>query len=192
MATYTYEKLEQDENRLLELKWGEEGSALVANLLVRRLLDKEDEELRADDSPGIPFRVTNTSMETSSIPRSNPFPTKQAESHEAVSYCWGGGSKTPITILEHTTQHPVPIRSNLEHALRQFRTQVPSHKSQLFWIDALRINQGNKQRKRGQNKKMSLIYNRASNVKVWLGNIYEDSYRAVSFIQKVLLLSRLV
>ena len=76
--------------------------------------------------------------------------------------------------------------------MRQFRTQIPSHKSQLFWIDALRINQGNKQRKRGQNKKMSLIYNRASNVKVWLGNIYEDSHRAVSFIQKVLLLSRLV
>lgn len=45
---------------MLELKWGEEGLALVANLLVRRLLNKEDEELRADDSPGIPFRVTDT------------------------------------------------------------------------------------------------------------------------------------
>ena len=186
MATYTYGKLEQDEIRLLELKWGEEGSILVANLLVRRLLDEEDEELRVDGSPGIPFRVTDTSVEQSFVPMSNPFPTKLAESYEAVSYCWGGGPTTPIMIIEHTTQHPIPIRSNLENALRQFRTQIPPHSSQLFWIDALCIDQSNKQEKSAQIKKMSLIYNRASNVKVWLGIAYEDSDRAVSFIQKFL------
>jgi hypothetical protein len=186
MAIYTYGHLEQDEIRLLELKWGEDGSVLVANLLSRRLLDDEDEELRADGTPGIPFRVTDTSIETAPAPRGNPFPTKLAESYEAVSYCWGGGPASSIMIIEHTTQHPLQIKSNLEHALRQFRTQIPPHSSQLFWIDALCIDQKNKVEKSAQIKKMSLIYNRASNVKVWLGKSYEDSDTAISFIQKFL------
>jgi hypothetical protein len=38
MGTYVYEPLQQDEIRLLELHGGEEGSDLVANLLIRRLL----------------------------------------------------------------------------------------------------------------------------------------------------------
>jgi len=79
MGTYVYEPLQQDEIRLLELHGSEEGSDLVANLLIRRLLDDNDEELRADGTPStIPLRVTDTSWDEPFAPPGNLFPTPRA------------------------------------------------------------------------------------------------------------------
>ena len=74
------------------------------------------------------------------------------------------------------------IRSNLEHALREFRLE---DKPLVLWCDAICINQSDNEEKSQQIQKMVKIYHRASEVAIWLGREEEDSHLAVPFIYDI-------
>jgi hypothetical protein len=87
--------------------------------------------------------------------------------YEALSYAWGGPNNTKAVDINGTS---VPVRRNLDRALRHFRKK---DEERVLWIDAICINQANDAEKSWQVKLMADIYRRAQRVLVWLG-IYED------------------
>ncbi|KAK5135282.1 hypothetical protein LTR08_005385 [Meristemomyces frigidus] len=56
----------------------------------------------------------------------------------------------------------------------------------MFWVDAVSINQNDIPEKNTQIQKLAMIYNRATNVSVWLGGEDSDSGRAIEFIERLL------
>jgi hypothetical protein len=107
---------------------------------------------------------------------------------EALSYTWG----------DHTTLRTIAIRSrkrcflhvteNLESALRHLRH---SNKKRLLWIDALCINQGDRQERSSQVMKMGQIYSQARNVCIWLGEDAGRSDDGMEFVNQVSHLEKL-
>ncbi|KAK4076663.1 uncharacterized protein Triagg1_4266 [Trichoderma aggressivum f. europaeum] len=89
---------------------------------------------------------------------------------EALSYRWGTGKMTyAITLNGYSFQ----VGENLLDALIFLRSQSMSKKAcQLFWIDAICINQGDLEERSKQVRIMDHIYSRASTVVVWLGYKY--------------------
>ena len=102
--------------------------------------------------------------------------------YEALSYYWGtdqpnceikiqdirkakgkGISKNIAKSMRFETFY---IRSNLDAALRHFRSPDPDTPISL-WVDALCINQDDKEEKTHQVQKMSQIYRTANHVLVW-------------------------
>jgi hypothetical protein len=98
--------------------------------------------------------------------------------YKALSYCWGDVSDTVEILLYLPTtkgdddawNEPVVrnyrITRNLEAALRSLRS---SNNIQLFWIDAICINQGNPKEKTHQVGLMNLVYSSSNEVVIWLG-----------------------
>jgi hypothetical protein len=83
--------------------------------------------------------------------------------YEAVSYMWGTDSPScPINISGYT-EH---VRENLNDALIQLRRP---HDTRVLWIDALCINQDDKQERNQQVAQMGMIYSKAENVCISLG-----------------------
>jgi Heterokaryon incompatibility protein (HET) len=106
------------------------------------------------------------------------------ERYEALSYTWGDHDQESfIRILSEGNAHKMPITPNLKAALRQLRDP---EKFRLLWIDALCINQRSEEEKSLQVPKMAGIYTRAFNVCIWLGEEYQSSDLAVSFIKRIL------
>lgn len=106
------------------------------------------------------------------------------ERYEALSYTWGSpDQKSFIRILSEGNADKMGITPNLKAALRQLRDP---DKPRLLWIDALCINQKNEKEKSLQVPKMASIYTRAFNVCIWLGEEYQQSDLAVSFIKRML------
>lgn len=96
--------------------------------------------------------------------------------YEALSYCWGrrGSSFDRDEILMVTrdernveSQVRVPVQSNLYQALVQLRPRRGG--SRTLWIDAICINQDDKEERAQQVSQMRRIYAQASQVVVWLG-----------------------
>ncbi|KAI9704630.1 MAG: hypothetical protein M1820_005378 [Bogoriella megaspora] len=141
---------------------------------------------------------------------------------EALSYSWGDDEPTSVIYLrEHTfsdannssehrtkrshnrsllrhqhdsTGSPFRVRNNLLSALTQLRH--PSYKIHL-WIDAVSINQDNNVEKSHQISKMAIIYSKARNVRIWLGESDPvlRSDEGMNFVDKIAdlkLLDRLV
>lgn len=101
---------------------------------------------------------------------------KSPENYIALSYAWGLESDPHHTI--YVNDRPVSVRQNLFSALREFRTTLaeyfnptssPGQKGAI-WIDALCINQSCDAEKSSQVQLMSMIYNYAGNILVWLGD----------------------
>ncbi|KAH9209961.1 heterokaryon incompatibility protein-domain-containing protein, partial [Leptodontidium sp. 2 PMI_412] len=83
--------------------------------------------------------------------------------YTALSYCWGSASKTePITL----NQYPFRVTENLYAALQVL---CGSHNTDLFWIDAICINQSDLEERSAQVQNMKKIYEQASRVVIWLG-----------------------
>ncbi|KAH6664129.1 heterokaryon incompatibility protein-domain-containing protein [Halenospora varia] len=172
MTTYVYRALEDDEIRLLELHSGDDDGPLEATLHVCRL--PEDEEPR--DSHEV------------LITRDGGFDVPNAPDYQALSYVWGAedAALQCLNIIEDEGSSQFLIKPNLDDALRQFRRGIPARSSQLLWIDAICINQGNIPEKNTQIRKMAMIYNRAETVVVWLGTEDQDSQQAMNFIKELL------
>lgn len=114
---------------------------------------------------------------------SDPFPSDEAIIvYEALSYTWGALSRPTdsIQILINTEELYVPIHANLSTALRQLREDS---KPTFWWIDALCINQSDVAEKNVQLPLMPQIFEGASRVVVWLGDEYENSGPALTFLQ---------
>lgn len=105
-----------------------------------------------------------------------------SQSYEAVSYFWGSPLRTkPILVDGKALQ----ITSNLESALRHFRDEE-NGKSRRLWVDAICINQADRQERGQQVRQMFHIYNRASRVNVWLGDGTAGSDKAMIFMNNTL------
>ncbi|KAI1743393.1 heterokaryon incompatibility protein-domain-containing protein [Xylaria scruposa] len=92
------------------------------------------------------------------------------ENYTAISYVWGDTwGKFSVEINEKS----LPITANLDSVLRRVRARDPAH-SQILWIDAICINQGDMNEKNHQVSMMRNIYAAASKVLVYLGDSDPD------------------
>jgi hypothetical protein len=108
---------------------------------------------------------------------------KRTHPYDALSYVWGGSDKPrSISIGEHYLRYDLPVTENLHKALSRLR-----HRSieRILWVDAVCINQENKQEKEQQIQFMAKIYAQANRVVVWLGEEADNSDRALEEIRIV-------
>jgi hypothetical protein len=102
--------------------------------------------------------------------------SKGSHLYEALSYVWGDQNKTlPISIGKHRFD----VTENLHAALSRLRDRSFER---IIWVDAICINQANKEEKEKQIQLMARIYNQAYSVVVWLGEEADDSDQALEAI----------
>lgn len=109
------------------------------------------DELKPSSQPKC--RLYNYSPDECSIP---------IPDYEALSYVWGHPHKTKSIEVNEKILY---ITENLYAALMQLRIRGV----QWTWIDAICINQDNKQERGHQVRSMARIYGKAHHVIVWLG-----------------------
>lgn len=85
---------------------------------------------------------------------------------EALSYCWGNASD--VRTIEVSGQ-PFQVTANLHRALERLRSSTKVF-PRVMWIDAICINQSDRQERSWQVGMMKEIYSRATQVIVWLGD----------------------
>jgi hypothetical protein len=91
------------------------------------------------------------------------FDVSHPPSYEALSYVWGDPN---ITVPINVNDHPLPVTTNLEIALRYLRL---GDEPRILWIDAIVINQRDLKERATQVALMADIYGKAASVRVWLG-----------------------
>jgi len=93
--------------------------------------------------------------------------------YEALSYVWGD----PKDVEEITISGlEIKVTRNLHTALRRLRDH---YFERFLWVDAVCIDQGNKDEVAQQILSMTKIYSQASRVLVWLGEAADDSDVAI-------------
>ena len=101
---------------------------------------------------------------------------KRPPQYEALSYVWGDLEKTlPIFIDERRFN----VTENLHAALRRLRDRS----IEWVWVDAICINQQDRQERGHQIRSMAKIYGKANRVVVWLGEAADNSDRAFEEIR---------
>jgi hypothetical protein len=143
------------------------------------------------------------SLDLVSIPFKKPY--NDIKTYEALSYEWGDGHAVNQVILRdfsvgvkeryrdaknrlrfilfRAIGTKVLIRKNLFSALRHMRSK---DRAIQIWVDALCINQPNTKEKTEQIQKMAEIYNRAANVRIWLGGASANSDAAMKFVKDII------
>ncbi|TGO45064.1 hypothetical protein BOTNAR_0705g00020 [Botryotinia narcissicola] len=89
--------------------------------------------------------------------------------YSALSYTWGYIDKVEEVTIDSAR---IKVTSNLHMALQHLRS---GEEDQIFWIDALCINQENVHEKIHQISQMGDIYKKAEKVVVWLGRGTEET-----------------
>lgn len=100
--------------------------------------------------------------------------------YEALSYTWGEHHEKNGNIL--LEDHPFPITSNLELALRYLRSETDPRS---LWIDALSINQVDDEEKSHLVRNMRSVYELAARVIIWLGEAEYNSDSAMDLVEKI-------
>jgi len=149
---------------------------------------KDDEIRLLIVQPGLPGQEIKCFLVHEPLQESRPF--------QALSYRWGEDKPNkPITILSFKSVssksrslrdfRPFRIltKTNLFDALQRLRD--PEHQITLY-VNALCIDHDNMDEKYPQQARTQEIFNRASNVIVWLGIETDESKMAFDFIPKVL------
>ncbi|KAF1830397.1 hypothetical protein BDW02DRAFT_582932 [Decorospora gaudefroyi] len=168
---YHYARIPDNQVRLLLIKPGAFEDQINASLLV-----VDDDQLGSDDFP-----------------------------YAALSYNWGNSENlNTIIIQDDPRSRPIKSITKVVDAVRAFHEKMLKVKPNLYealrhlrkedkmvamWVDALCINQFDKNEKEEQVSKMAVIYRKAYNVNIWLGSDNPDnpvSDRAMSFIPKVI------
>lgn len=101
----------------------------------------------------------------------------QCPPYTALSYTWGDSTDTRQVNFDG---YKINVRENLWLFLRQQSLSIAE--PQLFWIDALCINQSNIGEHNHQVGLMRLIYATATNVYIWLGPGSQNSDVAMNFL----------
>lgn len=106
---------------------------------------------------------------------------KDKPQYEALSYEWG-----PLENLGEilVNNEPLPVRSNLLHALLDIRL---AKASKIIWIDAICIDQANIAERNSQVEMMGDIYRNAATVRAWLGpgsDISSDAFKLLQRFKK--------
>ncbi|KAM7182800.1 Heterokaryon incompatibility protein (HET) domain containing protein [Rhypophila sp. PSN 637] len=99
--------------------------------------------------------------------------------YEALSYCWGDAKKEELTPIYCNGQR-LDVTPNLKMALNNLR---PEQGERRLWVDAVCINQEDKQECAQQVLKMGEIYGRAAKVVVWLGEVWEAYMTAFDILR---------
>ncbi|KAF8856876.1 HET-domain-containing protein, partial [Acephala macrosclerotiorum] len=107
------------------------------------------------------------------------FPLSECPEYIALSYTWGPPKVYKQILVDDA---PFPLRRNLWWFLYYTRLQN-QNQNQLFWIDAMCINQLNNQERNHQVRLMGQIYSMAKSVAVWLGEAQDDSDLAMDFVE---------
>lgn len=97
---------------------------------------------------------------------------------EALSYAWGSLEKTRFISIN---SYNLPVTTNLFTALLHLRDPLLKR---TLWIDAICINQEDKDERRLQVQFMAMIYTMASHVTVWLGEAETNGERALQEIHR--------
>jgi hypothetical protein len=104
---------------------------------------------------------------------------EEAPDYIAISYAWGDGVDTKPLVLQGAT---IPVAASLYDALKAVRQKKAET---LVWVDALCIDQQNKDERAAQVRLMGYIYSRAVYVAIWLGPEADNSALAIQLIEKV-------
>jgi hypothetical protein len=98
----------------------------------------------------------------------------------AISYAWGDGLDTEPLELGGVT---IPVGKSLYEALEAVRH---GKKDALVWVDALCIDQNNKDERAAQVRLMGHIYSQAVSVAIWLGpEIDDDSVIVTDLLYRI-------
>lgn len=99
--------------------------------------------------------------------------------YEALSYVWGDAAdRLPVTVNGRIFN----ITTNLHSALKHLRLH---DKERAIWADALCINQDIDDEKTQQVSRMNLVYSKAAQVVVWLGEGWTGSGMAIDFLRQL-------
>ena len=121
----------------------------------------------SDEDSGIKCQLVTCSLLDSG--RTHPY--------EALSYVWGSeNNKQSIYVGDHE----LPVGVNLYKALSHLRDCFVDR---YLWIDAICINQNDKDEKGQQVQSMAKIFAKASRVIVWLGEAADNSNQALEVIR---------
>ena len=101
--------------------------------------------------------------------------------YETVSYAWGMQTPTESLFLEKNTSE-IKITKNVDCILRNLRR---SSVTRSLWIDALCLNQDDKDEKSVQVPLMGKIYAQAKKVHIWLGDSDEGTTKTWAFLRTV-------
>lgn len=108
-----------------------------------------------------------------------PASLKSHPEYMALSYAWGDSDDTaPIQV----NGYRFDVTSSLHGALVALRKR---HKHPLLWVDAVCINQQNKEEQSHQVSMMTQIYSQAKSVAIWLGPEADNSEHAISLLRDV-------
>jgi hypothetical protein len=138
-------------------------------------------------SPGTELHceITFEHFPNASVNRSQLFLNSETSvPYEALSYTWGE-NEFPYHINCGGSQ--ISITQNLSDALHQLRKQDTKR---ILWIDAVCINQDDKEEKKHQIPLMKYIYARAACVIIWLGLSDEFTVDALLLIDRAAKLLR--
>jgi hypothetical protein len=106
------------------------------------------------------------------------IPLYQAPPYVALSYCWGTLiEKAPIAL----NRQAVGVTLNLHAALLRLRRK----KVEYIWVDALCINQEDKEERSIQIGRMAAIYKQAKEVVIWLGEMDDTSEVDLAMLSEV-------
>lgn len=115
--------------------------------------------------------------------RLEPCSLSVRPSYEAISYAWGSRADNAVVIIcKGGIDYKVEIPKSLHEALKRLRHHS---ESRLIWADAICINQADDKEKNHQVRLMRKIYQRASNVVIWLGDGDNTSYGADSLFEVI-------
>lgn len=99
-------------------------------------------------------------------------------SYKAVSYCWGSSDKSHKIWLDEF------IYLEITHSAFEVLTWIAvSGTDDLFWIDALCINQGNNEEKSSQVRLMYDVYSKAQEVMAWTGGPLDDDISMLELLE---------
>ena len=111
------------------------------------------------------------------------IPKSSTNPYEALSYCWGGEEK-PKSILiigdqDRKNDQELAVTENLYVALSRLQDCILPR---IIWVDAVCIDQTNREEKATQIQLMPAIYAKACRVIVWLGAEQDGSDKAFDLI----------
>ncbi|KAK5651493.1 hypothetical protein OQA88_11947 [Cercophora sp. LCS_1] len=115
--------------------------------------------------PGKPSDPIICSLSTASLD-GNP-------QYDALSYVWGDPTICDKIIVDQQERN---VTANLYAALRRLRNLRDATEPKELWVDALCINQDDKDEKTHQVGLMGRIYSRAREVFIWLGDCADDPF----------------
>ncbi|RFU33188.1 hypothetical protein B7463_g3139, partial [Scytalidium lignicola] len=107
-------------------------------------------------------------------------------SYQAISYVWGSSNKPFwIEVDDGLEVFKIPLTASLNHALRDLRSVCKSG-SNIFWADAICINQADTAERSKQVRFMGRIYSEAASVITYIGPASLTDYKGLDLARQIL------